>query len=89
MLGPIFRIAAIALAAQAGNYLGDTPEHGAGTPVGLSVGPLNVTLSTFAPAVAAGVLSGGSPLFTLLTGYALSSIIGDRFERQLLKSIGQ
>jgi hypothetical protein len=89
MLGPIFRIAAIALAAQAGNYLGDTPEHGAGTPVGLSVGPVNVTLSTFAPAVAAGVLCGGSPLFTLLTGYALSSIIGDRFERQVLKSIGQ
>ncbi|MBA3469488.1 MAG: hypothetical protein H0T53_07555 [Herpetosiphonaceae bacterium] len=89
MFGPILRVAGIALAAQAGNYLGDTPRHGAGTPMGMSVGPVNITVSNFAPAVVAGILCGGSPLFTLLTGYALSSLIGDRFERTVLKQIGQ
>lgn len=89
MFRAIFRIGAIALAAQAGNYLGDTPQHGAGTPAGMNVGPLNITISTFAPAVAAGILCGGSPLYTLLTGYALSTIIGDRFENKVLQKIGQ
>lgn len=89
MLGALFKAAGIALAAQAGNYLGDTPSHGAGTPMGVSAGPVNVTVSTFAPAVAAGVLSGGSILYSLIAGYVLSSVIGDRFERAVLERLGR
>ena len=89
MFGPILRVAGLVLAAQVGSYLGDTPRHGAGTPMGMSVGPVNVTVSNCVPALAAGILCGGSPLYTLLTGYALSSLIGDRFERTVLTKIGQ
>lgn len=89
MFGPILRLASVAFAAQAGNYLGDTPQHGAGTPMGINVGPLNITVSNFAPAVIAGIICGGSPFYTLLTGYAVSALVGDRFERNVLKQLGQ
>lgn len=88
MFKAVFRIASIALAAQVGNYLGDTPHHGAAAPAGFEVGPINVTLSNFVPAVVAGTLCGGSRIYTLLTGYIMSSVVGDRFEREVLGRLG-
>lgn len=88
MVKPIVRLAMILGAAQIGTYLGDTPRHGAGTPSGVNVGPLNVTVTNVAPAVLAGIFCGGSPLFSLLTSYALSTLIGDRYETQVLERVG-
>ena len=89
MLKPIFGIVRVLAAAQIGSYLGDTPKHGAGTPKGMTLGPLNVTLSNVAPAAVVGVLCGNSMIYSLLTSYALSSIIGDKFEEQVLAQVGQ
>lgn len=89
MLKPIFGIARVLITAQIGSYLGDTPKHGAGTPKGLALGPVNVTLSNVAPAAVVGLLCGNSMIYSLLTSYALSSIIGDKFEEKVLQQIGQ
>lgn len=89
MLKPIFGLLKVVVAAHVGAYLGDTPRHGSGTPMGMSVGPINVTLSNLVPAAVAGVVAGNSSLYALLSGYALSNIIGDRFESTVLEQINQ
>ncbi len=89
MLKPIFGLLKVVVAAHVGAYLGDTPRHGAGTPMGVSVGPINVTLSNLVPASLVGVATGNSSIFALLSGFALSSTLGDRFENLILDQLHQ
>lgn len=71
----------MALAAQLGTILGAAVNPNE-QQSGIALGPLRIVPTNVLPALGIGLASGGSSLFSLLSGFVLAALIGDRFERE-------
>ncbi|HNP72760.1 MAG TPA: hypothetical protein PLO33_04325 [Kouleothrix sp.] len=91
----------VALAALAGNWLGDTlratttgePGHQLGlvhtSKAGQTVLGLNVALTNFVPALVLALLAGKPrTLYAFISGAVISTLLGDSYERALARWLG-